>query len=291
MIQFGCCLPGGSFMPEGVASVGTSVWEQVTEGCGYMKNIGYDYAELTAGMINRLSEEECRRVAEAGIQVLAVNSILPPHLPLSGENKASAQQLAEYLGGLCRRTAAIGGKFVVFGSGHARRCPAGYAKEESDRDLENFLRIADRAVRENGLRMVIEPLNDRESNQIVTLAEGAQWVRKMHSLGCTGIGLLADTFHLSNEGRKLDEHGHITDPNEAAFAILEENRDILWHCHAAEPFDRRYPFSHDGVYVKKFLTELDRIGYTGGVTVECGFGDFTAESRAALVGLQGALIR
>jgi len=290
-MKFGCCLPGGSFMPEGVAAVGSSVWERVTGGCRYMKEIGYDYAELTAGLVNELTLEECRQAGSEDLNILAVNSILPPHMPLSGEKKASSRQLADYLGQLCERTAALGGRFLVFGSGGARRCPEGTDREESDRDLENFLRIAHEAAGKNGIRMVIEPLNDRESNQINTLAQGAAWVRHMHSLGCTNIGLLADTFHLSNEGRTLDENGHITDPNEAAFAILEENRDILWHCHTAEPYDRRYPFSHDGRYVGKFLAELERIGYTGGVTVECGFGDFSAESRAALVGLRGAFSR
>lgn len=284
MMKFGCCLPGGSFMPEGVAAVGLSVWERVSDGCRYMKEIGYDYAELTAGMVNGLTLAECRQAYEEGLDILAVNSILA--MPLSGEKKASSEQLADYLGILCEKTAALGAKFLVFGSGNARRCPDGYAREDSTRDLEQFLRLAHEALGRTGLRMVIEPLNDRESNRINTLAEGARWARKMHSMGCTNIGLLADSFHLANEGRKLDENGHLVDPNEEGIGLFAENLDILWHCHVAEPFDRRYPFSGDGAYVTKVLQELERIGYTGGVTVECGFGDFTAESRAALAGMR-----
>ena len=139
MIKFGCCLPGGSFMPEGVSSVGTSVWERVVTGCRYMAEIGYDYAELTAGLLNGLTIDECRRAASEGIRVLAVNSILPHKL--SGENRTESSVLAEYLDGLCARTAAIGAEYLVFGSGAARRCPDGYAMEENFRDVENFLRI------------------------------------------------------------------------------------------------------------------------------------------------------
>ena len=274
MIEIGCCLPGGSFMPQGVAEVGRTPGKQLRDGCAYLKECGYDYAEAASGLLMKLSEEELRGAAADGsIRIRAVNSILPPPyalMPGAGEVTAMLE-LEAYLREVFRRCAMLGGRYAVFGSGKARSIPAGVDASEAEAYMERFLRMCDGLAEESGLELVIEPLNRHETNLILTLADGLRWARRMQALGCRHICLLADTFHMSEEGL----------PQEETFAVLEEAGALLKHCHAAEPVCRKYPSSQGGAYVRAFMERLREIGYCGGVTVECGFDDFCAESRLA----------
>ena len=42
MIRIGCCIPGGSLMPEGVQSVPETPVRQIVAKCRYLLGIGYD---------------------------------------------------------------------------------------------------------------------------------------------------------------------------------------------------------------------------------------------------------
>ena len=58
MVKLGCCLPGGSFMPEGVAEVPQSIVEQITDNCYHILDAGFDYTEVGASMLYSLTDEE-----------------------------------------------------------------------------------------------------------------------------------------------------------------------------------------------------------------------------------------
>ena len=44
-MKISCCIPGGSFMPQGEKEVPMSSYDRLTEGCRVMRELGYDAAE------------------------------------------------------------------------------------------------------------------------------------------------------------------------------------------------------------------------------------------------------
>lgn len=277
MIRLGCCIPGGSFMPEGVGEVDRSAYGILSAGCRAVRETGYDYAEAAVGLLMKMTGEEYAR-AKAGseIRIKVANSFIPGQMHISDLSPG----LREYVDSAMERVRTLGADIIVFGSGMSRRTAAGVSPEEGMAHLVSFLAICDTYARGYGITIALEPLNNRETNMINTLAAGASLVRRMNAAGYNNIKLLADTYHMSREPAG-------TQYNEDCFAVLKEAEDIIVHMHAAEVSDRTYPGSHDGIYLTHFAEEVKKTAYTGRVSVECGFKDFLSESTAALKFLRG----
>ena len=266
MIQFGCCLPGGSFMPQGEGQVPPSAERILLEGSKIVVDAGYHFSETSAGFLNQLSEEELSRLAEmrkaGGFPLEACNSFIPGDLPILAQGKR--EELRRYVERVLSRASRLGIRTMVFGSGAARRVPDGMSREEGAAGIRDFLRMCSEYGERYGVTIVIEPLNKRESNILNTVAEGAEMVR---ALSLPGVGLLADAYHMYLEEEDL--------------SVLEKERDILTHIHVAEPPARVCPGRDGGGYLKRFAQALRKAGYCGRVSVECGYGDFQSEIKSA----------
>ncbi len=266
MIKFGCCLPGGSFMPQGEGQVPPSVERMLLAGSKVVVEAGYHFSETSAGFLNQLSEEELSHLAEArkadGFPLEACNSFIPGSLPILDREKRD--ELRKYVERVLSRASRLGIETMVFGSGTARRIPDGMNREEGVAGIQDFLRMCSEYGERYGVTIVIEPLNKRESNVLNTVAEGAEMVR---ALNLSGVRLLADAYHMYLEEEDL--------------SILEKERDILTHIHVAEPPARVYPGRDGGEYLTRFARALRKAGYCGRVSVECGYGDFQSEIRSA----------
>lgn len=279
MIKLGCCIPGGSFMPQGVGEVADTAYSILADGCKAAVEIGFDYAECGVGMIMKLSDEEFdRAVSENKLKISACNSFMPGDIRICRLD----ERLEAYVDNVMKRLSALGVKILVFGSGRSRRFIEGENYSQGREAILAFLRLCDGYASRYGLIMALEPLNSAETNVVVTVDEGADVVRTLNSKGCAHIKLLADTYHMSHEPFNGVCTAHAEgDWNERAISAVAENIDIIVHAHAAEPFDRRYPGSHDGKYVAEFIAQLKTSGYSGGISVECGFTNFLAEAKAA----------
>jgi len=271
MIRFSCCIPGGSLMPEGVASVPDAPAEQILQKCRYLLDCGYDFTECGGGMLTALTSAEAAYLIEENqkspLKLIAVNSLFPLHWRLSDP----ASDINAYVSETVRLfdiLQALGVKYAVFGSGGARSIRRETEVEQCRETLYGFLRsIADEAVK-RGLQIVIEPLRQCETNVFVTVPETAAVIR---ALDHPGVRLLCDSFHMAEEGTGLD--------------CVVPNLDLIKHCHISESPNRTIPGaadSRDPEYNKTFARELRRGGYSGVVSVECGFGDFYAEAKDAL---------
>lgn len=279
MIRIGCCIPGASFMPEGTGSTDGSAAGILTAGCRAVRDIGFDYAEATVGLLMKMTEEEYRRVKDGGeVRIEAANSFIPGHMHIS----VLSEELKEFVDRAMERVSGLGAGILVFGSGASRRAPDGTPYEKGLEDIRNFLALCDGYARKYGITVTLEPLNSRETNMITTLAEGASMVRSMNSAGYGSIKLLADTYHMSLEPSGNASAAGTAEYNEECFAVLKEAEDIILHAHTAEPFERRYPGSHDGVYLTRFAAALKKTAYDGRISIECGFGDFLRESALGL---------
>jgi len=114
---------------------------------------------------------------------------------------------------------------------------------------------------------VIEPLRKAETNIFVTVPESGDYVRNLNQ---PGVKLLYDAFHMAEERTDL--------------SCVCEYADLLRHCHIAEAPRRSRPGAPDSgdlSYNRRFAQELIKAGYSGGVSVECGFTDFAEDIRLA----------
>lgn len=265
-MQFGCCVPGGSFMPQGEGEVPQSAEEILLKGMQTILNAGYDYAEISAGFVSRLTEVEISHLEglnQSGrLHISRCNSFIPPALYIwDGANETA---LYEYVKRVLTACARMGIEKMVFGSGAARRLPAGMDIETGHQGIIKFLHRCNAYAEKCRVEIVLEPLNRSECNVLTTVRECAAVVRKAN---CSHIRLLADAFHVYME--------------KEALSVIGENADIITHIHIAEPPNRVYPGRDGGEYLRAFAAALKAADYNGSVSVECGFNRFEPEIKAA----------
>lgn len=128
--------------------------------------------------------------------------------------------------------------------------------------IKSFVEMAGDEASGKGITIAIEHLQRAETNVLNTLASSIQLARE---IGHPSVRLLVDLFHLDQEGE--------------GFSPIADAGDMLVHAHVADT-DRLYPGSGHAD-LAGFVKALRDIGYDGGVSVECRWSDFAAESKEA----------
>ena len=119
MIKYSCCIPGGSFMPEGVREVPESLDEQIIKNCRSALAAGFDYTECGAAMLASLTEEQFANVVRENekdsLKIYACNSLIPEKFPLTGEgiDFDNYPALTEYLTTVMTRMNKLGAKIAA----------------------------------------------------------------------------------------------------------------------------------------------------------------------------------
>lgn len=239
-----------------------------------LEQAGYDYLEASvAGTLRpEMAEEDVlpdlnKRVGVSPLKVEAFNVFLPGDLKVVGEAVDAARQ-ERYLTAAFARVSSLGGQVVVFGSGGARQIPEGFSRETARRQVEEFLHRCGSAAAPHDVLLAIEPLNRRECNHINSVAEALEIAQ---AVGHPNIGVLADLYHIMEEGQSLDE--------------TRSAGRLLFHAHVAGAENRRAPGREDVPFLTPFFRALKDINYAGRVSVEGGWADLptqASETRAAL---------
>lgn len=239
------------------------------------KGAGYDYLEMPLSTIAALSEAEFtglkQKVAAGNLPVEACNVFFPRSLRLTGSD-VDWKPVEAYVKLALGRAGQLGAQVVVFGSGGSRQVPEGFPMEQAWLQLVQLLRLIEPIAAENRITVVIEPLNDKETNIIHTGAEGyalAKLVDRPH------IRLLLDLFHMSL--MKED------------FGIAVTAGEFIQHAHFAKPEGRVYPSELEDEF-KAFFDGLKRGGYDGRVSVEAGFKNFAVDAPQALAVMKQAAV-
>ncbi len=243
-----------------------------------MKELGFDFFEgsVSPTLIPAKGDDEWKRqrdaILAAPLPVRSCNGFLPGTFRLTGP-KASWDEPLAYAEKACRRADEVGMSVIVFGSGGARNVPGDIlAKKREERPnvekgIEQFTEFCGKlAERIEGCKVsvVIEPLCPNESNVVNYVWQGLQIVEKVNS---PRIQQLADLYHMA-QGKESPE------------SIIQAG-SRLKHCHIAMPKTRQAPgLSEPGVLLDYFKA-LRRIGYTGGVSCECGWGPKGTDRRQA----------
>lgn len=263
MFRIGCCIPGGSFMPQGVGDVGVSSRDILAEGCKIVSGAGFDYAEATVGLVMSLTEKEFDELQTArgsgSFSLEVCNSFIPVSLPIVS---TPLDALSDYVGRAMSRMISLGADTVIFGSGKARSIPKDADPDAARRKIFDFIRVCDEKAEKYGMTVALEPLNSSETNFLNRVTEGAALVEK---LGLARIKLLADAFHMYRENESPD-----------ALSLPEVKKNLV-HVHVSE-HDRSYAGKLDDGYLRSFAAGLERSGYRGRVTCECSYSDFAVEA-------------
>ena len=231
------------------------------------KVAGYDYLEMPLSTIAALSEDEFAevklKVKDGRFPIEACNVFFPRNLRLTGPD-VDWDQVEAYVKLALGRAKQLGVKVVVFGSGGSRNVPEGFPMEQAWLQLVQLLRMIEPIAAKNGITIVIEPLNAKETNIIHTGAEGftlAKLVDRPH------IRLLLDLFHMS----LMEED----------FGIAATANKYVRHVHFAKPDGRVYPSEIEDEF-KAFFDGLKSGSYDGRVSVEASFSNFVLDAPRAL---------
>jgi len=266
-MRFGCCLPGASFVPQigdAPKPEGDPV-RTLADGVTTLFETGCDFVEMTVGSVAQLGAQDFARferfLSKSGRRIEVFCSFVPPRIRLVGED-VNRDEIKSYLDLAVSRCKACGAQIIVFGSGGARRRPEGFDAGKADAQIMDFLGLCEKYGAKYGVDIVIEPLNDRESNMILSVNEGYELWKKA---ALPHVWLLADSFHMHVAGE--------------GYGVLNKAAPALRHVHIADR-DRILPgkLGEGGVDFKALFARLKSIGYTGRVSVECPFPNLREES-------------
>lgn len=238
----------------------------------FIKECGYDYAEMSLASLQGMSDGEfhnvCKICEDADIYVEAFNGMFGA-VCLLGDNADRDNMIRDYLSKAFSRAAKLGGKVAVFGSGGARRRPDNLLPDIVLNRLCAVIRIIGEEAAKYGIKVAVEELNKNETNVINTLADAAPIIK---AVGLSNVGCVADTYHILVE--------------EGDFDSIVKYADIINHAHIACGLDRKPPSETFAEELKKIAAAFKTAGYSDRISVEAGSDDFKNDAVHSLAVLK-----
>jgi sugar phosphate isomerase/epimerase len=205
-----------------------------------------------------------------GFTLPASNRFIPPDLKVVGPDIDYAR-LDRFAAACFRRAKEIDMTLIVFGSAGARMIPPGFSPATAFEQYVDVLRQLGPLAEENGVTLLVEPLNRGECNCVNTILEGADAVRRANT---RGVQLLVDIFHMLRNGESPDDIAKVA--------------PLIRHVHVAENKDRAAPGIHNE-NLRPFYRALRRAGYNDRLTIEADWTDFPAQVGPAITALRAQL--
>lgn len=197
-------------------------------------------------------------VMRSELPLYSGNSFFPGEFILVGP-KADTKTILLYTETAMKRACQTNTSIFVLGSGTARMIPDGYSKERATKEFVRLCKKMAHLGKKYNITIVIEPLQQSETNFINTVRQGVEIVRAVNH---PNLGVLADFFHMMRE-------------NEDPQALVEAG---VWlkHCHIAEK-EERTPPGVKGDDFTPYFRALKQINYKGSLSLECRWTDFKKE--------------
>jgi len=148
--------------------------------------------------------------------------------------------------------------------------PDGFSREKGKEQIVQFLHMVADVAEPLDLTIVIEPLNQKESNIINSVPEAVEFAKLVNR---KSIKALADFYHMDEERESLTN--------------ISEYKNLIKHIHVADsgrlaPGTGTYPYS-------EFVNQLRQSNYNGRVSIECKWNDFDSEVIQSLTFLKKQL--
>ena len=230
-----------------------------------LKDAGFDFIEQ--GVVKLLApdmpdaEYAAKLLPQSKKCVLPIrscNGFLPWGMKISGpEDTLQWDAAFKFADVAFRRADELGIKYIVLGSGGARKAPDGFPREKA---LEQFVEFCKRLAgrMDKGkfrVKVVLEPLRAAECNIFNYVEQGIGLVDR---IGSPHVQLLADIYHMCSGNERPD-------------VFAKAGKRIL-HCHIATRAHRMAPgFEQDDL--SEYLKALAATGYSGGVSIEGSWKD------------------
>ena len=220
------------------------------------KDAGADYIEGSLALLHGMPQRQVialvHLLRDNNLPLVSFNGMFPGDIRLTGE-WVDYQKIDGYLFEAMEKASLFCPEVIVFGSSAARNTPNGFQKEYGEKQLE-FLLAKHIAPIMDSYQTVcaVEPLRLAESNLVNTLSDGEKLVQSVNE---KRIGLLADFYHMMQNGEDIRELMQLTAPPV--------------HLHLASK-DRKLPHPDDGTDYKALFDTLKALGYQGKISIECG---------------------
>ena len=216
--------------------------------------LGYDGVELLVVCPDDLSADEIRtQVSDAGLEVAAIGTgaiYLVDKATLLASDPEVSHRAADRLEALIGFAAVVGAPIVTIGSFRGRLAWAG-GSEARGKLIKTLRECAEKAM-EQGVRLVLEPVNRYEGDIVHTADEALTFIQEVdHS----HLGLLLDTYHVNIEEASL------TKPFRRALAAGR-----LWHVHLGD--SNRLPPGQGHMDFPGIVATLGESGYQGYLSAE-----------------------
>lgn len=208
----------------------------------------------------------------APLPIRSCNGFLPGSIKVTGP-EADHDAALKWAETAFRRAQQAGIPIIVFGSGGARQIPEGFSREEAMQQFVSLLKKMGPIAGKYDVTVVLEPLRSGECNFLNTVGEGIEIVKKVNH---PNIQCLADIYHMLHE-------------NESPEAIIKGAK-YLKHCHVAEKMNRAAPGTN-GEDLTPYYDALNKIGYQGGLSIECKWEDFDKQLAPALANVRANAVR
>ena len=235
-----------------------------------VKGKGFDYVEWNFSVIANYTEEQMAQYLaqkdELGLKVLSCNGFFPGGFFMFGEDRAQIEAWTrEYARAGFARAAQFGADVAVMGSGYARNIPEGMDIAEAKERFAALMRILGEEGENAGVRVAIEPLQQKETNFLHTLQEGAEIC---DMVAHPYVGLTLDIFHFWAGGEPLEN--------------IEKYKHYVFHAHLARPqADRKAPTEADTEMCLVYRDAMRKIGYDNKISLEPVYGDFITDITGA----------
>lgn len=225
--------------------------EPLEVSCRRLRDCGYDGIEFAAEP-EKLNADECSRLlGEYGLECHSLCGIFDESRDLTSAGEAG-KNAVRYIRKSVDFAVRVGAKVLIVVPSPVGRTvpPADSAPAALHQNAVRNLREAGEYAGDHGVRLAIEAINRYETYLINTVENAYQMAAEVD---LESVGVMADLFHMSIE--------------EASFAdSLAAISDRLMHVHIAD--NTREPAGMGHTDFKEILRVLDRVGYSGSLTME-----------------------
>jgi D-psicose/D-tagatose/L-ribulose 3-epimerase len=220
-----------------------------------MKAAGWDYVEESVqgffqGLIPDSEWRGMEKAKQSPLPVAACNLLVPGQLKITGP-EADLGKLRDYMTRVTARAGKVGTKILVFGSAGARQIPEGFDLAKAREQIIAFAKMGAELAGKQGVTIVVEPLNSKESNVVNSVKEGMEYVE---AVGHPNFKCLVDSYHFWLENEPLEN--------------LRKAMKSIAHVHLADTEGRVAPGLSGKSDYRPFFKVLREGGYNGMISVE-----------------------